>query len=388
MKTKRFSIIAILIIVAVLATACAGETAAPAATPGGTAATTTATAKPSVTAQPAAKIYKWTIQGGQDVPGGLFFKVMEGSFANIVEELSGGRLIFNMHGPGELVPYADMTASVQQGTLDATVNAGYYDIGRDTKAALVSIIPFGLTSSEYPLWYKFYGGEQAWKDVYNPWNIEPYYIGCGGAQILGQTRDKYNSMQEWKDKGLVVRSSGLQAYVYQEAGFETVFVSGGELFTAMERGVIDIVEYAGAFWNYTMGYHEIAPWIYGPGWHENATGICLFANKDKVAELPEDLKIILKWAAEAEASVMGPGLMELEIASMEKLDEYLTTSGKGGWIRIPDSDMAMMYDARDRMAAKQAEKDPEFGRVFQTILDCKEDYAAIDQRIGDLSFER
>ncbi len=62
-----------------------------------------------------------------------------------------------------------------------------------------------------------------------------------GAQISGQWSEPIDSLE--KMKGKILRASGVGAMIYEELGLETVVLPGGELYTVMERGVIDMVEF-------------------------------------------------------------------------------------------------------------------------------------------------
>jgi TRAP-type mannitol/chloroaromatic compound transport system substrate-binding protein len=72
---------------------------------------------------------------------------------------------------------------------------------------------------------------------------------------------------------------------------------GSELYSNLERGVIDATEWLGPYHDTLMGFHEIAKYYYTPGWHEPGTALEFFANKDKFDALPADLQAIIRSAA-------------------------------------------------------------------------------------------
>ena len=80
-----------------------------------------------------------------------------------------------------------------------------------------------------------------------------------------------------------------------------VSIPPGELYTALERGTIDAVEWADPANDEKLGFHEIAPFYYTE-WHEPGAELHLFINKDKFEALPEDLKVIIVIAAAKEVS--------------------------------------------------------------------------------------
>ena len=379
MKTKRFSIIAILIIVAVLATACAGETAAPAATPGATA---TATKTPTATAQPAGKVYKWNMQGINS-PGTEFFTQSDEALAEIVEFITDGRVIISPFGPGGIVPFGDTTKSVQQGTLDVANWWTCYDLGMRPVTALFGTMPFGFSNSqEYDDWMIRAGGMDVAKKVYAEWNINVLSgTGLGAAQIAGQTREEYKTYKDMKGK--IFRSSGLAAEVLQSVGLQTVFLPAGELFTAIERGTIDVVEFAGPSWNFRSAYHEVAPYVIGPGWHEPASYELFLVNQDRSDEIGEELQRKINIAYRAFGQDYSSWSRGDDIQSMEKMLDYGCV-----WNRLPDDDLQILHDAWYKVSDKKALEDPLYKEAWDSYKVFTESMNKIKELNWDLSFTR
>ena len=74
---------------------------------------------------------------------------------------------------------------------------------------------------------------------------------------------------------------------------------GGEIFPALERGVIDAAEFVGPFQDRQLGLHKAAKYYYTTGWHETATVSELLINKAAWDKLPKDLQAIVENAAAA-----------------------------------------------------------------------------------------
>ena len=80
---------------------------------------------------------------------------------------------------------------------------------------------------------------------------------------------------------------------------------GGEIFTNLERGVIDATEWVGPYHDLRMGFYQAAKYYYYPGWHEPGTYLEYFFNKKAYDGLPADLQAILDAACmESEAWVL------------------------------------------------------------------------------------
>ena len=94
-----------------------------------------------------------------------------------------------------------------------------------------------------------------------------------------------------------MRMPGLGGRVLAKAGGTPVLLSGGEIYTGLERGVIDATEWIGPYHDYLMGFYQIAKYYYVPGWHEPSAELEVIINKEKYNELPADLQAIVQAAA-------------------------------------------------------------------------------------------
>ena len=61
---------------------------------------------------------------------------------------------------------------------------------------------------------------------------------------------------------------------------------GGEIFPALERGVIDAAEFVGPYQDRRLGLQNAAKYYYTTGWHETATVRELIVNKAAWEKLP------------------------------------------------------------------------------------------------------
>lgn len=75
-----------------------------------------------------------------------------------------------------------------------------------------------------------------------------------------------------------------------------VLTPGGEIFTNLERGVIDATEWVGPLHDLRLGLYKAAKYYYYPGWHEPGTYLEYFFNKKVFDSLPKDLQHIINSA--------------------------------------------------------------------------------------------
>jgi TRAP-type mannitol/chloroaromatic compound transport system substrate-binding protein len=99
--------------------------------------------------------------------------------------------------------------------------------------------------------------------------------------------------------GLKMRIPGLAGEVFAASGGTAVRLAGGEIYTSMQTGVIDAVEWVGPYNDRTLGLMEVAEYYYYPGWHEPGAMLEFTVNQDAFDQLPQDLQAIVEGAARA-----------------------------------------------------------------------------------------
>lgn len=228
------------------------------------------------------------------------------NLSRYVDEMSGGRLTIRVYGAGEIVPAMEVFDAVSQGVVDAGHGAAYYWKGKIPASVFFTSVPFGMTAQEMNGWFHYGGGEALWQEVYAPYNLVPMAGGSTGVQMAGWFNRELNSIEDLK--GLKMRIPGLAGEVFAAAGGTAVTIPGGELYTSMQTGVIDALEWVGPYNDRSLGFHEVAKYYYFPGWHEPGAMLEFIVNKDSLEALPEDLQAIVRYAARA--------------ANQDMLDEY------------------------------------------------------------------
>ena len=184
-----------------------------------------------------------------------------------------------------------------------------------------------------------------------------------GGQTLGSFAfQKDNLLNTLADlNGLKMRMPGLGGKVLTRAGGTSVLVAGGELFTNLERGVIDATEWIGPYHDYLMGFHKVAKYYYYPGWHEPGTIMEMLLNKPKFEALPTDLQMIIK-AASYQANHWV--LSEFEAKNsiyLKKLQEESDVSIRP----FPDEVLYKLQKIGGEVIQELVESDPTSKRVFE-----------------------
>ncbi len=91
-------------------------------------------------------------------------------------------------------------------------------------------------------------------------------------------------------KGMKVRTVGWYMDILNNMGAVATPMPGGEVYLALERGVIDGAEFSAPAMNYPMGFDDITKYSISPGVHQPASQCFVFFNKEAYDKLPANLK--------------------------------------------------------------------------------------------------
>lgn len=285
------------------------------------------------------------------------------NFARYVEEMSNGRLVVRVYGAGEIVPAMEVFDAVSQGVVDAGHGAAYYWKGKVPASVFFTAVPFGLNAQETFGWLHHGGGQELWQEAYAPHNLVPMAGGSTGVQMAGWFNKEINSIEDLQ--GLKMRIPGLAGEVFAAAGGTAVRIAGGELYTSMQTGVIDALEWVGPYNDLAFGFHEVAKYYYYPGWHEPGSILEFIVNKDSLMALPEDLQAIVKYAARASSQEM---LDEYTARNNDALQSLVNEHGVE-LRRLPEDVLRALWAGSQEAMRELVANDPMAAKVYESYRD-------------------
>lgn len=290
--------------------------------------------------------------------------------ADLVEEMSNGQMKITVYGAEEQVPAFGVFDAVSSGSHQMGHSGGYFWKGKVPAAQFFTSVPFGLTADEINAWVNRGGGLELWREIYAPFNIYPIPAGNTGTQMFGWFKKEINSLEDVK--GLKMRIPGIGGEVLKEAGGIPVTLPGGELFTALQTGVIDATEWVGPYNDLTFGFHQAAKYYYYPGWHEPGPMLELLINIDAWNSLPNHLQVIIETATKA--------------VNQDMLDEYLAKNNQaltelvevhGVELRkLPDDVIEEFREISNKILDDLAKEDESIAKVYESYLNFKNNVSA------------
>ncbi len=283
-------------------------------------------------------------------------------FAKRVEAASGGRIKIQVFAAGELVPALGVFDAVSSGTaVQVGSGASYYWAGKVPAAQWFSAVPFGFNPQGINAWFYSGGGLKLWEEVYAPFNLVPRPQGNTGVQMGGWFRKKMESISDFK--GLKMRIPGLGGKVIAKAGGTVVLLPGGEIFTSLERGVLDATEWVGPLHDLRMGFYKAAKYYYYPGWHEPGTCLEVMFNKKHYDSLPKDLQVILD-AVAMETNLWS--LCQFEAGNGAALEELITKHNVN-LVRFPTDLLDELRKMAEETMEEEAAKDAMSKKVHEAF---------------------
>ena len=233
---------------------------------------------------------------------GLSF--MAARTADMINRLSNGELEVTVYPAGEIVPALEAFDAVASGTADLYHGAEYYWQGKSRGFNFFTAMPMGMTGSEILGWVDYGGGQELWEELSARFGVIAFLAGQTGHQMGGWFRNEINSLDDFR--GLRMRIPGLGGDVIRELGGAAETLPGSEIFQALQSGRIDATEWVGPWNDLEKAFYEVAPYYYGPGFHEPGSMLACGVNRDVWDSLPEEHQTIIRAAcAYAHAASVG-----------------------------------------------------------------------------------
>jgi TRAP-type mannitol/chloroaromatic compound transport system substrate-binding protein len=210
--------------------------------------------------------------------------------ADMVKAMSNGELEIRIDSKNKHKAPFGVLDMVKEGQYEMGHSASYYWKGKDVNTMFFTTMPFGMIAPEQYAWFYYGGGMELMKKTYANHGVYSFPGGNTSNQMGGWFQKEINSLDDLQ--GLKMRIPGFAGEVLSKLGVVVTNIPAGELYTALDRGTIDALEWVGPSLDLNMGFHKIAPYYY-TGWHEPATELQFMVNQAKFDGLPKHLQEIL-----------------------------------------------------------------------------------------------
>ena len=192
--------------------------------------------------------------------------ILQQGWAELVKEKTNGKVAIELLPVKSIVAHTETQDAIAGGILDGHITDTSYFSGKDPAFGLIAN-PVGAWSAPQEM-FDFMnkgGGKELMNELMNPY----------GLQFIGATTPGLEAFVSKKPlkgvddlKGLKMRApEGLVQQVFAAAGASPVNLPGSEVFTSLDKGVIEAADYSVFSTNASQGLHDVASNPVYPGFH-------------------------------------------------------------------------------------------------------------------------
>ena len=229
--------------------------------------------------------------------GDFTYKYLTEKWAPKIEVMSGGTLKLEILPTKAVVPHRETLKAVSVGILDGDLNAVSYFAGLDPAYGMLGDLIAAYSDADQPQMFCMNGGGkeilQKLHDKYG--NGKIHVIGCGNYTNEALVAKKpIRNIEDFK--GVKIRSpEGLAAEVFRKIGAAPVAIPFSEVYTSLEKGVVDAADASAYINNHDTGLNKVATYPIYPGIHSMAV-LQFIVNKDVWNKLtPAQQAILETW---------------------------------------------------------------------------------------------
>jgi TRAP-type mannitol/chloroaromatic compound transport system substrate-binding protein len=286
-------------------------------------------------------------------------------YAKKVNDMTGGDLKIEVLPAGAVVPAFGLLDAVSKGTLDGGHGVLVYHYGKQTALALWGSGPgYAMDANMLLAWHRYGGGKELLAKLYASIgaNVVSFPYGPMPTQPLGWFKNPVTKVDDLK--GVKFRTVGISIDVFTGLGAAVNALPGGEIVSAMDRGLLDAAEFNNATSDRGLGFPDVSKTCMLQSYHQNAEQFEIMFNKTKYNELPEKMKAIVANAVDAASADM----------HWKAIDRYskdyieMQTKDKVRFYKTPDAILQKQLEVYDDVVAKKSAENPLFKEIVESQL--------------------
>ena len=287
-------------------------------------------------------------------------------YAKKVNDMTGGELKIEVLPAGAVVPAFGLLDAVSKGVLDGGHGVLVYHYGKQTALALWGSGPgFAMDANMLLAWHKYGGGKELLAKLYDSIgaNVVSFPYGPMPTQPFGWFKKPIAKAEDFQ--GVKYRTVGISIDVFTAMGAAVNALPGGEIVSAMDRGLLDAAEFNNASSDRVLGFPDVSKVCMLQSYHQNAEQFEIMFNKDKYNALPDKMKAIIANAVDAASADM----------SWKAVDRYskdyveMQTKDNVKFYKTPDAILKQQLEVYDEVVKKKAAENPLFKEILQSQLD-------------------
>jgi TRAP-type mannitol/chloroaromatic compound transport system substrate-binding protein len=291
------------------------------------------------------------------------------TFAKTLADLTDGRFTITVLPAGEIAPALEALDAVSNGTVECAHSALHYYWGKDPTFVFGSSTPFGMNARQHTAWLTEGGGGDLIDAFLSDRKVFALPAGNTGGQMAGWFRKEIKGPADLQ--GLKVRIGGFAGKVFQLLGAEPVSIPKDGVYSALESGGLDAMEWVGPYDDENFGVKDgdklklskVAPYYYYPGWWKGGMQLHLIVSREKFDALPKAYQAALRAAATvANASVQS----KYDAANPAALKRLVVG---GAELRLfPQEVLEACYKTANDLYGQLSTENPNFKKIADSYM--------------------
>ncbi len=284
---------------------------------------------------------------------------------------SNGNITLKYYEPGKLIPPFEILSAVSNGKVNAGFGSAAYWMGKIPAGALFSAVPFGPEADEYLAWIFNGNGLKLYQEMYDNagYHVKVLPTAIISPETSGWFSKPINTVDDLK--GLKMRFFGLGGKVMQKLGVSVSLLPAGEIFQALEKGVIDATEFSFPAIDQKLGFYKVVKYNYYPGWHQQATILEMLVNKETWNKMTKGQQALIEMATKANLTHT---LAYCEGIQGKAVKENVQNRGVKN-MYWSDEMLAAFEKSWEEVVAEQTAKDAGFKKIWDDLEAFRADYA-------------
>jgi len=255
---------------------------------------------------------------------------------------------------------------VNEGTIDYSRTASAYWTGIWPAASHFTFTVAGLSPMEQMAWWVAGGGKELAEKMLQDYKVKIFVGQFRTPEVFLHTTKPLKSVADIK--GLKIRTAGDDGTLFSRMGAAVTMLPGGEVYEALQRGVIDACQLTGPAGNWDLALQEVTDYCYLSPVRQPAETVHNIVNEDKWNALPDDLKKLVEEIFFSEAVAWYPNVMKLDVEAVKKFKDY------GNVVEPPPQDLVdELVRQADLFYDEKGAQDTLFAEVYNSIRQFRAD---------------
>lgn len=278
-----------------------------------------------------------------------------------INTAAGGAMELTLHPSASIVPQSEELEGVDTGLVDYAYTGPAYWVDRWPAANLLTLVIDGLTGMEYYFWMIEGGGLDLVHKMAQGVNVR--FIGFipTSPEVFLQSTKPLRTVDDLK--GLKIRTAGDDGELFTRMGSSVIFLPGGEVYEALQRGVIDATQLSNPAIDYSLAIHEVVKYSYLSPVRQPTDAGPIMVNSKSWAALPDSLKEVVQSVVESEAIRHYARLTTLDAIALDAFRDY--------GVSIEPAAQPIIDELRRQAAIFYEEKkaqDPMYKEILESML--------------------